>query len=63
MAYSPGCKVVIGNDVIMDLTADTVTPEKLMSGETAHDKDGNVITGTFDMFALTVNELKALTTT
>lgn len=43
MAYN---KVVYGNNTIIDLTEDTVTAEKLLSGYTAHAKDGNVITGT-----------------
>ena len=32
--------------VLMDLTTDTVTPDKLASSVTAHDKSGNKITGT-----------------
>lgn len=39
-------KVVFGNKTLMDLTGDTVTPEKLLSGITAHGKDGEKITGT-----------------
>lgn len=39
-------KVVYGGDVLIDLTADTVTPDKLKKGITAHDKSGAVITGT-----------------
>lgn len=46
MAYDPGCKVMIGNDVIIDLTGDTVTAGKLLSGVTAHDKNGSTVTGT-----------------
>lgn len=43
-------KVVYGNNVLIDLTADDITPEKLLSGYTAHDKSGAPITGscTFD---------------
>lgn len=33
-------------DVLIDLTSDTVTPSALMSGYTAHDKTGALITGT-----------------
>lgn len=33
-------------EVALDLTADTVTPDKLKEGVTAHDRSGNVITGT-----------------
>lgn len=39
-------KIVINNEVQIDLTADTVTPSTLASGITAHDKSGNIITGT-----------------
>lgn len=39
-------KVVYGSKTLIDLTADTVTADKLASGYTAHDKSGTVITGT-----------------
>lgn len=39
-------KVVYGSDVLIDLTADSVTPETLDKGITAHDKTGAIITGT-----------------
>lgn len=39
-------KVVLGDEVLIDLTADTITPDKLASGITAHDKSGAAITGT-----------------
>lgn len=39
-------KFVLGNEVKFDLTADTVEPEKLLKGYTAHDKSGKAITGT-----------------
>ena len=39
-------KVVFGTDVLIDLTSDTVTVDKLLTGTTAHDKSGEVITGT-----------------
>jgi hypothetical protein len=39
-------KIVYGSEVLIDLTADTVTKEKLLKGATAHDKSGEVITGT-----------------
>ena len=39
-------KVVFGSDVLMDLTGDTVTADKLAEGVTAHGKDGELITGT-----------------
>lgn len=39
-------KVIYGDQVIIDLTQDTVTADKLASGITAHDKSGEIITGT-----------------
>lgn len=40
-------KVELGNgEVLVDLTEDTVTPETLAEGVTAHDKSGNIIIGT-----------------
>lgn len=39
-------KVIIGKDVKLDLTADSVTPDKLADGITAHDKSGAPIVGT-----------------
>lgn len=39
-------KVVYGNETLIDLTADTVTADKLAKGYTAHDKSGEIITGT-----------------
>lgn len=38
-------KVVVGTDVKLDLTSDTVDASKLLSGATAHDKSGAPITG------------------
>lgn len=39
-------KVIYGGRTLLDLTADTVTPDKLAEGVTAHDKSGAAITGT-----------------
>ena len=39
-------KVQYGNTVLIDLTSDTVTADKLMQGYTAHDRTGALITGT-----------------
>ena len=39
-------KVIYGGNVLIDLTADTVTADKLAQGLTAHDKSGEQITGT-----------------
>lgn len=38
-------KVVFGNDVLIDLTADTVDAAHLLTGHTAHDKSGAAIEG------------------
>ena len=38
-------KVVYGTTVLVDLTGDTVTADKLMQGYTAHDRSGALITG------------------
>lgn len=42
MAYS---KIIYDGRALIDLTADTVTADALLSGTTAHDKAGNAITG------------------
>ena len=39
-------KVIYGGNILIDLTTDTVTADKLASGITAHDASGKVITGT-----------------
>lgn len=41
-------KVVYGSTVLIDLTADTVTKDKILASYTAHDASGNIITGTCD---------------
>lgn len=46
-------KVIFNGDVLMDLTGDTVTADKLLKGITAHGKDGAPITGTCDWDAAT----------
>ena len=48
MAVNKVNKVVVNGEVIIDLSADTVTANKLAVGYTAHDKSGAVITGTMD---------------
>lgn len=50
MANKNISKVVYGGKTLIDLTADTVTADKLLSTYTAHDKSGALITGscTFD---------------
>lgn len=41
-------KVVYGTTVLVDLTEDTVTADKLLKGATAHDASGEPITGTME---------------
>lgn len=50
MANQYVSKVVLGTETLIDLTADTITADKLLSGYTAHGANGAAITGacTFD---------------
>lgn len=41
-------KIVYGNTTLIDLTADTVTADKILASYTAHDASGNIVTGTCD---------------
>lgn len=41
-------KIIYFGEVLMDLTGDTVTADKILTGFTAHDKSGEIITGTCD---------------
>lgn len=52
-------KVNYGNTTLVDLTGDSVSPENLMQGETAHNRDGEGIVGT----AINVNNLSLSTNT
>lgn len=45
MAEKTISKVVYGGKTLIDLTSDTVTADKLLSGVIAHDKNGAAITG------------------
>lgn len=45
MAEKTISKVVYGGKTLIDLTSDTVTADKLLSGVIAHDKSGAAITG------------------
>lgn len=47
-------KVVYSNTTLIDLTNDTVTADKLLSGTTAHDKAGQLIEGT-----ITLNQFRS----
>lgn len=46
-------KVVYGGETLIDLTADSVTKDKLLKGITAHGADGEPITGTCEYDANT----------
>lgn len=41
-------KVALNGEVKLDLTADTVTPETLLKGMTAHNAAGELITGAYE---------------
>ena len=45
MAEKNISKVVYGGKTLIDLTADTVTADKILKGATAHDKSGAQIVG------------------
>lgn len=47
MANTTYNKVTFAGKTLIDLTGDTVTADKILSGYTAHDKSGKNITGTF----------------
>ena len=51
-------KVIAGTEVLIDLTSDTVTANNLAKGITAHDKSGEIITGT-NTFDVDSSELTA----
>lgn len=50
-------KVSYNNNVLIDLTADTIVPEALLEGYTAHDKSGAEISGSIAI--ATLAEVKA----
>ena len=52
-------KVVLGDEVLIDLTADTITAEDIKEGVTAHDKSGAAITGTNTKDATTADATAA----
>lgn len=41
-------KVIYGDTVLIDLTADTVSADKILASYTAHDASGAIVTGTCD---------------
>lgn len=42
-------KVIYGVTVLVDLTEDTISPEKMYKGITAHMADGSITTGTAEI--------------
>lgn len=49
-------QVIYGGRMLLDLTGDSVTPQTLLEGHTAHDKAGQVIAGVLPIVRLTVDE-------
>lgn len=54
-------KIVFGTETLVDLTSDTVDAEHLAEGYTAHDKHGDVITGTMSGGSMNVQVAQSLT--
>ena len=42
-------KVIYGNTTLIDLTEDTVIPEVMLAGYTAHDASGEIIEGSIEI--------------
>lgn len=51
-------KIIYDGNILIDLTEDTVTPETLLEGVTAHDASGNLIIGT--LREITISEIDAI---
>ena len=56
-------QVIVNGKTILDLRSDTVTPETLQKGYTAHDKSGKKITGTLEASSVSVQPSKSVTIT
>lgn len=56
-------QVIVNGETILDLRSDTVTPETLQKGYTAHDKSGKKITGTLEASSVSVQPSKSVTIT
>ena len=56
-------QVIVNGETILDLRSDTVTPETLQKGYTAHDKSGTKLTGTLEASSVSVQDTKAVTIT
>ena len=53
-------KVIYGGNTLIDLTADTITADKLLKSYTAHGADGELLTGTCDYDANTQDATAAV---
>jgi len=53
-------KIIYGGKTLIDLTADTVDASHLLSGYTAHDKSGAIITGSCAYDSDTSNDTVAV---
>ena len=42
-------QIIFGTSTLIDLTQDTVTANRMYKGDTAHAKDGSIITGTAEV--------------
>lgn len=42
-------KIIYGTSTLIDLTQDTVDPDRMYKGDTAHAADGSMITGTAEI--------------
>ena len=49
-------KIVLGDETLVDLTSDTVSPEKVLSGETFHDRSGAPQTGSLTTHTYTAGD-------
>lgn len=56
-------KVIYGHTVLVDLTEDTVTPETLLNGVTAHDSTGAKVHGTMANNGAVAASIDGLTVT
>lgn len=56
-------QVIVNGETILDLRSDTVTPETLQKGYTAHDRSGTKITGTLEASSVSVQPSKSVTIT
>jgi hypothetical protein len=56
MATNTINKVIYGGNTLIDLTGDTVTASDILTGKTAHDKSGTIITGSCSYDANTSND-------